>query len=435
MENLKAVKILHTAQNRVLYDVIAEYVRFAGVFVWEDIIDHTLDGNGVSGAEDAQLLLYLTQEELRPEIRSRKNVFQINPQDEDWKNLTFENWTSKGRELRSLLVKVTRRLREQEIVLPVTHCAQLLSVYIKNNTAKAAANLQYYRLNTTVHEETERIFQKTYDQLSALESAGDPIKDTLLFQYASLYSRQKINQACYFQNDRGLKYRVYDLVEECRALIKKHPEEANLHVLLGLITEKSYDGYNTAVSAYNAAVKLIGDQPYASHIYYWMGLLHERSKGDLDKAKYAYVKAYALQRKYRNIYKVAVMFETEKKYDRMMEYFKKCLDSLNVYLVNEIDPLEMEYYYKVCALLCIKYMDYYNDPQNTILYGEKAHAFLKEKVGEIENFKRIYGDEEALQYQDVSIHRINPKRVYEKLALAYRDLGDTDKSEEYRNMF
>ena len=39
MEELRAIKIVHDRKNRVLYNILAEFFRFIGIFVLEDAVD------------------------------------------------------------------------------------------------------------------------------------------------------------------------------------------------------------------------------------------------------------------------------------------------------------------------------------------------------------------------------------------------------------
>ena len=64
----------------------------------------------------------------------------------------------------------------------------------------------------------------------------------------------------------------------------------------------------------------------------------EKNKENIYEAKRAYAKAYLLQKKYRNTYKVAVMYEKENNWPRFFEYLKKCKAELEkVFVVSYND--------------------------------------------------------------------------------------------------
>lgn len=196
-----------------------------------------------------------------------------------------------------------------------------------------------------MHEKSKNIFQDAVKELNALYNVTNGVvrEDTAQaefhYYYSLLYCKYKVNLACWFIKNgeynrrRGdgelcdangfrrevqLQYKVFDLVEGCRKLLAKYPQEPNLYVLLGLITERASDGYSICVDAYTRALQSIGEQPYASHVYYWLGWVHEKYKENIFEAKRAYSKAYLLQKKYRNTYKVAVMYEKENNWPRFL---------------------------------------------------------------------------------------------------------------------
>lgn len=437
MKKLHSVRILHPLKNRVAYNYIAEFFRFVGIFVSEDIIGHSWRESESSVDQDDQLSLYLSAEKTRDE--KEKNSFWVNT--DKFKKITFGSCTSKTkgnlgyyiRKWQHVIKDITEFSCQMGFGISKDIYREILPIFVKNNTVKAAVNLQYYRMNSHIHQECQLIFRNTLDDLLQIRKCE--IQDKFAYQYAVLYCKQKINLACWFQEDKPLEFSVGSLVQECKRLIYLYPDEANLYVLLGMIAERSHGGYGIALSAYKTALSMIGDQPYASHIYYWIGLLNERNNGNVADAKRAYAKAYALQGKYRNIYKVAVMFEREHDFVHMKEYLEKCLDSLEIYLDKKMDPLEMEYYYKVCALLCLRTQKYFEDNDTAIKYGLKALKFYDDYIDDIGSFLYFYGIHDYNQFQQVSKKRICRKKIYEALAIAYRNIGDLEKSEYYRNKF
>lgn len=61
MENLRAIKIIHDRKNRVLYNIVAEFFRFIGVFVLEDTLGYLSED---SKTDDTQFVIYLTEDEI-----------------------------------------------------------------------------------------------------------------------------------------------------------------------------------------------------------------------------------------------------------------------------------------------------------------------------------------------------------------------------------
>lgn len=475
MDNLRAIKIIHDRKNRVLYNIIAEFFRFIGVFVLEDAPEYL---SADTKTDDTQFVIYLTEDEIDVSfISNEKPYYTINKvklNNGKISNLTLEKTVLVKAQagLNNLFISILKKIQSSGIIVPMNTITSLLTVYLNANVVIAASNLQYYRIVSDMHEESRNIFLNAVKGLESL-CANNALQNTIVaereeeeqiragfhYYYSLLYCKYKVNLACWFWKNgeynyrRGdgalcdsngfrrevqLVYKVFDLVEECKERITAYPQEANLYVLLGLITERASDGYLISVEAYTRALQTIGKQPYASHVYYWLGWIHERNGGNLSEAKRAYANAYLVQKKYRNIYKVAVMYEQENNWLRFFEYLDKCKSELEELCTHNIrlDPLEIEYYCKVCLLLCIRSWQYLNDADAAIQYGEGLLAFYKTHIvrDALGEFKSFYGKAYGC-FQEESKNRISLRRIYETLTEAYRKKGDMGKSEFYRMQY
>lgn len=463
MKKLRIIKIIHDRKNRVLYNIIAEFFRFIGVFVLEDAPGYLSE---TQKKDDTQFIICLTENELNlSSISNEKPYYSIvvnkgKLNNENISNLTLQK-TALGNaqiDLEMLILSIFQKIQNSGITVPMDTITSLLTIYLNANIVIAASNLQYYRIVSAMHKESREIFLNAVKELDSLWKNKRTQKG-FHYYYSLLYCKYKVNLACWFwkngeyNRQRGdgemcdengfrrevnLVFKVYDLVEECKRLIMIYPQEPNLYVLLGLITERASDGYSIAVEAYTHALQTIGEQPYASHVFYWLGWVHERNEGNLLDVKRAYANAYLLQKKYRNIYKVAVMYEQENKWSRFFEYLVKCKTELEkLYNQNvKLDPLEIEYYCKVCLLLCIRSWQYLNDADAAIRYGEELLEFIKTHIVEDEKgeFRSLYGDEYS-KYQEESKNRIGLKQIHETLTEAYRENGDMENSEFHRMQY
>ena len=468
MENLRALKIIHDRRNRVLYNVIAEFFRFCGVFVLEEKVD---DLSNYDQVDDTQFII-LFSKETAPEIKQKKPTYKIDTTDyEILEHLTLEQAQLDQEPvihgIEELFTDIFKAITNNGIQIPVEMVQELLSVFLKTDVVIAASNLQYYRMISKIHEKSKNIFEDAIEKLESMKEKIPYLGDFSLteqedsdrqayfvYHYALLYCKQKVNLACWFLKDgeynlrQGngelcdehgfsrevkLRYRVSELYKNCQTFIKQYPACANLYVLLGLITERTSDGYVIAIDAYNRALQMIGNQPYASHIYYWLGWVHERQGKNLSEAKKAYANAYLLQKKYRNTYKVALMYEKEKNYERFRDYLFRCSQELIFKEDIKMDPLEIEYYCKACMLLSIRSLQYLNDVDSAIKNGEMVLDFVRKHIQEDEEkeFRSFYGNESEL-YRLESQGRINSRKIHETLAVAYQLKGDLIKSEEHR---
>lgn len=475
MENLRAIKIVHDRKNRVLYNIIAEFFRFIGVFVLEGAPEYL---SADAKTDDTQFVIYLTEDEKDvSSISNEKPYYTINKEklnNGNISNLTLEKpiLVKAQADLNKLFMAILKKIQNSGIIVPMNTLTKMLTIYLNANVVIAASNLQYYRIVSDMHKESRNIFLNAVKGLESL-CANNAFQNTIVaengeeermragfhYYYSLLYCKYKVNLACWFWKNgeynhrRGdgvlcdsngfrrevqLVYKVFDLVEEGKERIAAYPQEPNLYVLLGLITERASDGYLISVEAYTRALQTIGKQPYASHVYYWLGWIHERNGGNISEAKRAYANAYLVQKKYRNIYKVAVMYEQENNWSRFFEYLDKCKSELEELCTQNIrlDPLEIEYYCKVCLLLCIRSWQYLNDADAAIQYGEGLLTFYKthivrDALGEFKSFYgRAYG-----YFQEESENRISLRRIYETLTEAYCEKGDMEKSEFYRMQY
>ena len=309
MKYLHAIKIIHDRKNRGLYNIIAEFFRFIGVFVLEDAPGYL---NDTQKTDDTQFNIYLADNEkkLSSMLNGKKQysiIFNNQKLNSEINNLTLEKSVldAANVDLKELFKSIFEEIQKSGIIVPSNVIGDLLPIYLNANIVIAASNLQYYRIVSVMHEKSKNIFQDAVEELNALYNVTNGVaKEDIAqaefhYHYSLLYCKYKVNLACWFMKNgeynrrRGdgelcdangfrrevqLQYKVFDLVEECRKLLAKYPQEPNLYVLLGLITERASDGYSICVDAYTRALQSIGEQPYASHVYYWLGRVHEKYK-------------------------------------------------------------------------------------------------------------------------------------------------------------
>ena len=476
MEELRAIKIVHDRKNRVLYNILAEFFRFIGIFVLEDAVD-SLPREQQS--DDTQFVIYLMNERfcLSKSLEDKPYCLIIVGEDnfeklnmKELRELTLQpevlQTENAQKSMQGLFAYIFDKIYLYKLNVSQSVMQKLLDIYLEQDVVIAACDLQYYRMLSEIHVESKKKFLNAVEKLQALEDDDSSQKagnswgrgdrqGEFYYRYSVLYCKQRVNLACWFLKDgeyylRGngelcdkngfrrqlnLEYGVAELVKECWLLIREYPEKANLCVLLGLITERADDAFQLTINAYQEAVQKIGEQPYASHVYYWLGWRFERNNGTLSEAKKAYGKAYLLQHKYRNIYKVAVMYESEGNKEQFIQYLMACRKEIKHRTDNEgkLDPLEIEYYCKSCLLLCLRFWNYWNDADKAIEYGEEVLKFIDQHIinDMFEEYQTLYGSNKA-DYQRESQNRIRVKRLHEVLTAAYRSIGDMEQSEMHR---
>lgn len=419
MVDLMAVKIAYNNENRNVFNLFAELFRLVGLYV-EELSFEDIDKKLEKISDSFSFLLYISANPFED-----SNSIFIDP-------MSFGTWDMSHLEdsliqpVENVIEQIKLWVQKNDCSFPCDELKEILPIYIKNNLLKGAMQLQYYRMKMEEHKETERIFVNAVNELDALNPSNR------YFIYAKLYCRQKANLSCYFQFDKPLDYAISSLLKECNALIEKYPNFSNAKVLKGMICERSSDGLKLAIDSYLDALEQIGDKIYASHVFYWAGLLYQKFLTSQDEAAYAYKRSYALKKKYRNAYKLGYMAEQVGNYAETVKYYQECVELLEKKIATNIDPLEIEYYFKTGILIAYHSQRNLEDYEQSIVYGNKMREFYEKEFlkDSNQNFRYFYGSE-AKKYQEISKRRLKCKKLYECLAVAYRELGDQEKSMEY----
>lgn len=419
MVDLMAVRIAYHNENRNIFNLLAELFRLVGLYV-EELSFEDIDRKSEKISDSLQLLLYITSSP----SEDSSSIF-IDPD-------SFGTWDMSNLEdtlihpVRNVIEQIRWWTQKHHCSFPCDELEVILPVYIRNNLLKGAMQLQYYRMKMEEHKETEEIFLKAVSELESLNVSNR------YFAYAKLYCRQKVNLSCYFQFDKPLDYAISDLLKACNTLIEEYPEFSNAKVLKGMICERSSDGLKLAIDSYLDALMQISDKIYASHVFYWAGLLYQKYLISQDEARYAYERSYTLKKKYRNTYKLGYMAEQEGNYVETVKYYQECMELLETKIATYMDPLEIEYYFKTGVLIAYHSQRNLEDYEQSIAYGEKMISFYEAEFPKepSPSFRYFYGSE-AKKYQEISKKRLKCKKLYECLAVAYREMGEYEKSMKY----
>lgn len=431
-KELVAVKIVHDIVNRVVYNLYAEFFRFSGIYVGEGIIDQYSDKEAEQDKDCFQLFLCICDmkvpNKISDEIMNHPSGFVFVDAGK-YKDLSLQNvsrWKNLDQAMLRVLKQLEMKAKANTILFPMKDLLALLPIFIGENILKASCQIQYYRMKSEMHKETENIF---YNALVKLEKF--PVS-TKYIDYAKLFCKQKMNLSCYLQKNKKLDFPIKELCQECEDLFQKYPDFSNAYVLLGMICEKSHDNETVAISAYRKALEMVGDKCYASHIYYWIGVLYQKFINGHDRAKSSYLSAYECKRKYRNVYKLGSVYCDEKDYLTTIAYFKECLELLSERLEINMDPLEIEYYYKTGALICIYSVLKLQKYEEGIAYGKKMLEFYEnDLINSRHKYFEYYFEGQAAEYQKISRNRISREKVYVSLAIAHRELGQLEEADKY----
>lgn len=408
MKKISTVILRYENQDRAQYQVLAEFMRLAGIFVWEHcetLTDFVEDLNDYQLSDDT--LLY--------------NVTPI-------KNIQFD-MNGQAR----ILIKFKMKMKEQiNNTLLKEIYNSLVKIYINNKLFISAVTVQYFRYQTKKTEEAIVNFDqaaKDIQNTSFIKS----FYDNWHIRYAELYCLYKSNLACILCN-QPLKYFVNELAQKCEELVDEYRNCDNTVGLLGLIYDLSGENGRDALESYDMLVNEIKEYPYASSIYYWCGKCYEGMKNFKNQAEDAYLAAYKSMKKYRNMYKMGIASEWSHNWSQAIQYYQQGIQLLDV-KHQYLDPLEIEYYYKMLVRISYNYIINEVDLLQGIETALDALEFNKSIRDALENdgvyallTKHIYGKNDYKEYLRLALSRQKEDQVRFYLSKAYVKLGLLDEA-------
>lgn len=409
MERLKSILFSYDNQDRLVYQLYAEFLRLLGIYVCEDI-QYDLPYEKQNWNPSDFSLLY----------RIEKS----------------EQWESADRGITERMVAFKERLSLFVQDQDFWECFdEVCEIYIDQELLQAATVLQYFKINAPQVLEAGTKFECAADRITELLQKKSVLNQNRYVRYAHLYCKQKANSSRYICEEPVVYY-VDMLAEQCLKLIDDFCDFSNAWALLGLISEKSSFYFRETVDAYQKVLDEVSDKPYAASVYYWLGkCLEARENYVSPEAKRQYEQAYQSMKKYRNMYKMAIPYKDEENWEEANRYFLECIEFLD-YKNGFLDPIEHEYYFKVNVLISFCYLrqEKYSqtihhaklalDLRNTLELG------LHEKNREPSFYRKMYG-ERAGEYLSLALDRMNTKQIYRYLSAAYMKLGKPEEGEQY----
>lgn len=416
MKNLSVVRLSYDNKDRVKFQIIAEFLRLAGIYVDEDC--RTLSRFTDAANDDNEFTFYYEIEPVQGDIKH----WSINLQ-----NIVLNKFLNDFRE---------KNGEESALVEALDN---LKPIFLKYELFKASLTLQYFKYNNKRTLEDGEFFHSAANDIEKLLQS-DGFYHNPNMRYARIYCFQKANLSRTLCKKPIAKFVNY-LAEDCLELIKEFPDFSNVWVLLGLCYEIMQEKSWEVINAYKHALEKVGRLPFSSSIYYWLGKRYERLQIFEDETEDAYKRAYGVAHKYRNIYKLGMARENRKDWEQAADYYKECLEFLkkkNYYW----DLLEVEYFYKTSIRLGYLYiykLEQYNLGIKILWKALEFRDELKKGMGNIKENNyisfayQIYGNN-ALQYLQIVIQRMAIRQVYLYLSAAFEALSMPEISETYRTL-
>ncbi len=452
MQDLKAIKIIHGISDRIDFLFLAEFLRLCGFYVGEQKLSSFSPGKELdSGCFDAYIYVP-PKDEIWKEVSIRQKddgIRNFEALQERFLSADFHEIRmdilpdgENNREIKDisvsdrkkLLVKCLDKIGLTDRVRDDVWSA-LADIYIKNDLMIHSSSLQYYPMRESAAiQNAEKLFLQAYTQITELLAA---VKIQKHLRYAQLWCAVKINSIRKFQKKMA-EFPPLELAEKCIKLYKEYPDFSNVKVLEGLCYEHSEDKASEAIYAFKHALNMERSNCYATAIYYWIGKRYEAYNTKKKEAEEYYFKAYRSMPKFRNIYKLAVFAKGRADFETTQKYFTEIIDVLvEPKKLNMLDPLELEYAFKVYQQMCHMYYDKCSDRRSKyekVIYYAQAAIGARELIDFSIFYDRLYGEENAELYRNISKERMSLDSIYLMLSHSYHDVKEYDIAEKYKNL-
>lgn len=455
MIQFKSVRITHNILQRIEFTCLAEFFRFIGVFMCEEILTDPPEerteaerntkysaqiyvGKRKLSEEEAGKL-NLTAEQYEKKVASlpEKTIFLC---DIEERQNSAMKLLEKGNLQEKILQDLMAELLNAVFVSPddagfdVEQINDLINIYVEHKIWLHSMNMQYYsRRKSEIASNAEKCFLAAEKAVQkALDKKPGVFNARYLYEYARLWCQVKTNSACDY--NREVLYFVADrLSERCGNLYKKYPDFTNALILQGLSYETSSSRANEAVTVFWKALEDIDEECFASPVYYWIGKRYEGFQDKKSVAEQNYRLANQHKVKFRNLFKLAIASKDRGDADTALEQFSVITKKLALKQNNKLlDPLELEYLFKVYyqqSYICYKEEDY----AKAIEYGRECEKIWDKRIKESQYFEAFYGDgsEGAEFYRKELRKRLNIKVVYHVLVDCYARVFQKEQADAY----
>ena len=416
MPEVVSVALVYPNDKRDIFQVCAEFLRFMGLYVSEycKLPQDTEEGHyNTENVTEAYVDL------------TDYPVFDVNSVNDQYRILNMLYDELKGYNFQGDFLGTFPLLE---------------ATFITNNLLQAAVTLQCFRVDDALVLDAGECFKNAAETLKGkIENYLFPA-DLCYLYYAKLYSQQKANLSRYLC-EKSMVFSVNEIAKECLKIIKSNPQFSNAKVLLGLIYENVSTKIRAAVDAYEDALLEIGEQCYASSVYYWLGKRCENTSTYGERCKEAYREAHRAAYKYRNIFKMAMICKWEEDIAGELRYLEDCVKYIER-KGSYLDPLEHEYFFKTNVL--IGYIYIYNDELKNIPKGIshiqdalKLRDYIQNEKNGVKKYTKYYQDvygTKANDYIDLALRRMNVKKAYEYLAKAFTLAGMHNIADKYSKL-
>ncbi len=442
LNKFRSVKIYHDIIHRINFAYLAEFFRFIGILVCEEIIVESSDSHEKTEIErntQYDVHIYVGNREIGEEAERElgisaeayrlltaklpdQTIFlcdffsdQVVSADKDiYSENVISNCSENdqqdimGNFVKKVFLVIFSDLNQSPI--DTAWVQKLVDIYVEQKIWLHSMNLQYFtKRKSSAASSAKEAFLGSHERVKALLDEKPDKEIERFYRYAFLWCEVKVNTACDY-NDEIIYFFKENISERCRRFCDDFPDFANAKVLLGLCYEPFPQTVGDALEAFKDALRGIGDECFAAPVHYWRGKRYEIYADMRNKAQRCYQDANFVKPKFRTYFKLAVFARNDGDYEKTIELFGKIIEKLKMKMeMKYADPLELEYLFKAYTQQCYAYHKA-GKWLEAVRVGEKATIIKEKNIDENYFFDVFYG-EEAEKYREILKERLSLNMV------------------------
>lgn len=352
MEKLRSVCIIQKINQKVPAVYLKEFFMFAGVYVWEEIVDSDVRMR-INSIEHCEANMYIdlsASENNCREINSTTVYLKLFLEENIQLN-TFELRRDFGRTVFQIIWDQLNFCMENEN--EISGFRSLTEIFITTDYAHTHY-LSHLYLNQMEFEEKNLLSEFYLNCFKRIYNEWNRNRDSLNLSFAYLNCTRKMNRIDASCNRQTL-FDEIKIMKIAHRIGKMDPSFSIADVLAAQMAFSRSSTWEDGKYYFQRVLNQEGLKKYSAFIYYCMGHFYEVEQKNLDKAEklYSYIK-YFDPENYRMNFKLGWIRYCKSEYHEAWVYFYKIYEQMKAReATGWILPLEMEYMYK-CALILNK---------------------------------------------------------------------------------
>lgn len=382
-KRVRIVEVLYKTRNKLEGEFIAGYLRFVGMFVYQE--------TGIPRTEYKKVYF--------DKFIDCREICVIT---KEYKNVNKEYFIELLKEVNSKIANsnIERDSLNKLVKIYVCHNLFIMSRIMRNSINERG-----------ILEKACRNYLEAYKEILKVED--ERIEDYL--EFAKFYCIGKINKV--YKNivgDFDLAFQTSELIEEMNDLLKRYDDFYKIYILEGSLCEVDKLYCNRAIYFYQKCIETMKDinEQVLSFVYYRTGILLQKQNGKKANSYYKQSRKCDASN-FKAVYRIAIyVLKIEKDYETARKTFQEIIqiildlnrDSEKISKDDCYDNFNFEeflYYYKACREIgIINVRDFLNYDEGKAFFEEADKVFSKIKMRS-DFIKQVFGKNDDLNYFEV----------------------------------